>query len=203
MNSSEEKLKIIGIGGLPRSGKDMLAEMFIGEGFFGVSLGDIVRNASKIRHANQPDPISRANTTETSNWLRQTKGADFALKEALELYRAASKHKLYKGLLVWSVRAPVEVDFILKNKGHLIWVEASDKIRHDRATQNLRMGEIEISLVEFKKQEDEQWIPRPDLPSEIQMNVSYVKEKATDILENESSSLSEFRQRAHYLINQV
>lgn len=202
MNDNDTKIKIVGIGGLPRSGKDMLANKFIEAGYFGVSLGDIVRNATRIRHADKPDPISRANTTETSNWLRQQKGPDFALKEALELYKEASKSKEYRGLLAWSIRAPVEVDFIYKNNGRLIWIEASDKVRYERAMQELRHGEAIISPEEFKRQEDEQWIPNnPDLPAEIQMNVSYVKDNAREILENNSNDLEEFNEKAEALVN--
>ena len=68
MTSPENKLNIIGIGGLPRSGKDELAQIFIDAGFFGVSLGDIVRNIAKTRHSDKPDPISVNNMTETSNF---------------------------------------------------------------------------------------------------------------------------------------
>lgn len=200
MTGENKQLVIIGIGGLPRSGKDMLAEIFIGAGYFGVSLGDIVRDATRVRHADKPDPISRANTTETSNWLRENKGPDFALKEALSLYNEASKSKGYKGLLVYSVRAPVEVDFILSHHGHLVWVESSDEVRHERAIHNLRDGELPISLEEFKKQEDEQWVPQPGLSPEIQMNVQYVKEHATDYLENNSNSHDEYNRKAMALI---
>ena len=198
-----EKISIIGIGGLPRSGKDMLAEIIIGSGFYGVSLGDIVRDISRTRHADKPDPISRVNTTETSNWLRQQKGPDFALKEALEMYKKASQSNSYKGILVWSVRAPVEVDFILANNGQLIWVETSDAIRHERAMHNLREGELVISLEEFKRQENEQWKPKPELPAEIQMNVSYVKDKATLYLENNSNSINEYNKKATELLNKI
>ncbi len=196
-------LNIIGIGGLPRSGKDMLAELFIGSGYFGVSLGDIVRNISRTRHAGKPDPISLANNTETSNWLRQTKGPDFALKEALDLFTKASKNNNYKGLLVWSIRAPIEVDFIIEHNGHLIWVESTDEVRHNRANHNLRKGEAVVSLAEFKRQEDEQWVPRPDLPEDIQMNVSYVKNHANMILENNSDNLNEFKNIAQNLIKEI
>jgi len=194
---------MVGIGGLPRSGKDALAEMFLGSGYFGMSFGDLVRSFAMLRHADKPDPISVANMTETSNWLRQTRGADFALKELLSRYEKDSKKNSYKGILAWSVRAPVEVDYILKHEGHLIWVESSDEIRYKRAMQNLRQGEIEISLEEFRRKENEQWMPNPNLPEGIQMNVSYVKTKATDILENDFDNLEEFRKQAKILIDKL
>lgn len=199
----QEELKIVGIGGLPRSGKDLLAELFMQSGYFGLSLGEIVRNESRTRHADQPDPISVKNMTETSNYLRQTRGADFALVEALKLFAEAKKTKSYTGLLVWSIRAPVEVDFILSHKGHLIWLETSDEVRHQRAMNMLREGEVEISLDEFKAHEALQWVPQPDLPSEIQMNISYVKEKATDVFENNTDDMNEFKLKANKLITQL
>lgn len=203
MSNSEKQLNIVGIGGLPRSGKDELARVLIKTGFYGVSLGDIVRNVSRTRHADKPDPISVNNMTETSNFLRQTQGPDFALKQALELYREAEKDNSYKGLLVWSVRAPVEVDYVLANHGHMVWLETSDPIRHHRAMNDLREAETKISLKEFLEQEAKQWVPQADLPPEIQMNVAYVKEHATDILVNESDDLDEFHKKAIELISNL
>lgn len=196
-------IHIVGIGGLPRSGKDTLADLFIERGYFGVSFGDIVRNISRERHADAPDPISIANMTETSNHLRQEKGADFALKIALDQYHEALKNAPYKGLVVFSVRAPVEVDFILAHGGKLIWVEATDAVRYERSLKHMREGEVAVELDDFLAQEALQWQPQPDLPAEIQMNIAYVKEHATDVFENNSSTLEEFEVAAHKLVDQI
>jgi dephospho-CoA kinase len=193
-------MKIIGIGGLPRSGKDSLAELIINSGYFGVSLGDIVRNQSHVRHANEPDPISVANMTETANWLRRQKGSDFALKEAIEQFQAAGGEAKYKGLLIYSVRAPVEVDFILKNGGRLIWLATKDKVRYRRAMDNRRPGEVKISFDEFKRQEDLQWQPQPDMLLEAQMNIEYVKSKSTITLENSDNDFEKFKQTAQKVL---
>lgn len=184
--STSPKNQIIGIGGLPRSGKDSLAQYFMNAGYFGVSLGDIVRDFARVRHSDKPDPISVANMTETSNWLRSERGADFALKIAQERYEVAKKASAeLKGLVVFSVRAPAEVDYILSHGGQLVWVEASDETRHKRGMENLREGEAKISLEEFKRQEDLQRTPQPNLPAEVQMNTEYVQSKATVIFSNE------------------
>jgi dephospho-CoA kinase len=124
--------KIVGIGGMPRSGKDSLAELFIQAGYYGVSFGDIVRKFTFERHKDKPDPISVANMTETSNWLRETYGPDVVLQEALKQFRERQQAGgSYKGMVLWSLRAPVEVDFVLAHKGEMIWVEASDEVRHE------------------------------------------------------------------------
>ena len=40
--------------------------------------------------------------TETANWLRGEKGADFALKEALTSFEESGGMKQHKGLVVFS-----------------------------------------------------------------------------------------------------
>jgi dephospho-CoA kinase len=197
-----ESVKIVGIGGLPRSGKDTLAELFIEDGFYGVSFGDILREFARERHHDKPDPISVANMTETSNWLRETQGADVILKEALRQFEEKQKvGNDYKGMVLWSIRAPVEVDFILAHKGDMIWVEASDEVRHKRSLTHLRVGEAPTTLEEFKRQEALQWKPQPDVPIEVQMDLSYVKDYATHTLVNNDDNLDVFLQKSEKLIN--
>jgi dephospho-CoA kinase len=191
-----EQMKIVGIAGLPRSGKDTLAELFMEHGYFGMSLGDIVRNASRQRHADKPDPISVKNMTETANHLRTEYGPDFALKEALARFDAAKTEQNYKGLVVFSVRVPAEVDFILSHDGELIWVEASDEARHRRATLYRRKGEAKTTLQEMKAQEALQEKPQPGIPAAVQMNTGYVKERATKTIENNIDDIAVFRTQA-------
>ncbi len=194
-------VKIVGIGGLPRSGKDSLAELLIEAGYFGFSFGDFTRKNSLERHKDKPDPISVANMTETSNWLRETYGSDIILQEALKEFNekqaAGGNHK---GLVLFSVRAPVEVDWILEHSGELIWVEASDKVRHERGLKNLRKGEPVLPLEEFKRQEALQWQPQPGIPEEAQMNIAYVKSKATKTLINNGNDLEAFKNEARRIL---
>lgn len=194
-------MKIVGIGGLPRSGKDTLAELFMEAGYFGFSLGDFMRDRSRERHKDTPDPISVAHITETANWLREQHGADVALKAALKDFEEKQKAGAhYKGLVLFSVRAPVEVDWILANDGELIWVEASDEVRHMRNNKHLRPGELPVTLEEFKRQENLQAAPQPGVPVEAQMNTTYVKDHATKTLVNNSGNLADFLTAARQLI---
>jgi hypothetical protein len=197
-------MRIIGIGGLPRSGKDTLAELFIKDGYFGISFGDVVRGFSYERHKDKPDPISVENMTETSNWLRETRGADVILNEALKGYEKAQvEGGNYRGLVLWSVRAPVEVDWILAHHGALIWMESDAAVRHSRWIEHLREGEMPVSLEEFKHQEMLQWKPQPGIPEEVQMNIAYVKQKATHTLENNSDNYDDFHLKAKALIEAI
>lgn len=197
-------MKIVGIGGLPRSGKDTLADLFIEAGYYGFSFGDFTRKNSLERHNDKPDPISVENMTETSNWLRETYGPDVILQEALkEFNEEQSNGANYKGLVLYSVRAPVEVDWILAHDGELIWVEAEDTVRHVRHLKHLRPGESEISLEEFQRQEALQWKPQPGIPEDAQMNTSYVKDKATKTLINNGNNMDDFTQRAKQLVTEI
>lgn len=201
MNTLPKTKQIFGISGLPRSGKDTVADALIEHGYFGVSLGDIVRDAARVRHAEKSDPISVKNMTETSNWLRKSKGPDFALKEALRLYEAASKQQDYLGLVVYSVRAPIEVDFILGKGGEMVWIETSDEIRYERNKRAQREGEADISQEEFLAQESLQWTPQPGLPEAIQMNINYVKSHATITIMNEGDNVTQFLEHALKQLN--
>ena len=197
-------MKIVGIGGLTRSGKDSLADLFMEQGFYGVSFGDIVRRHARERHADKPDPISVANMTETSNWLREQNGADVVLKEALRLFEAEqAAGKDYRGLVLFSVRAPIEADFILEHGGELIWVEASDEVRYQRMINNMREGEAKISKEEFIRQEELQAKPLPDVPVEAQMNAPYIKQKATITFENNENDFDGFKRRAMELVERL
>jgi len=200
----DDQILIVGISGLPRSGKDYFADKLIKYGYFGVSLGDIVRDTSRERHSDTVDPISVANMTETSNWLRTNYGADFALKKALERFSTAKKvENAYKGLVVWSIRAPSEVDFILNHKGRLIWVDAPDEVRYQRYIAHLREGEVKLTLDQLIAQEDLQWHPQPGIPKDVQMDISYAKAQATDKITNDTEYPEEFDKKIDEFITKL
>lgn len=198
-----EQIKLIGIGGLPRSGKDTLAEVFMDNGFYGVSIGDIVRDEARVRHVNVPDPISIENLTETSNWLREQRGPDFALRACIDRYKEASRAKTYKGLVVFSVRMALEVDFIVAAGGDVIWVETDDDVRYERYIQHMREGEVAITKQELMAQEAKQWQPQPGIDPSIQMNIEYVKQHATACFVNNSSDMVDFQTRAVGLMHEL
>ena len=194
--TTSNKLNILGIAGLPRSGKDTVAELCMERGYFGVSFGDIFRDESRKRHADKSDPISVKHMTETSNYLRGKYGADYALQESLRRYEVAQKLKNYVGLVVFSVRAPIEVDFILEHGGDLVWIETLDEIRHKRALSHMREGEAEITLEEMKAQEALQEKPQPGIPAEVQMDIGYVREHATIVIKNNGNDVNVFLSQA-------
>jgi dephospho-CoA kinase len=188
-------MKIIGVSGRDRSGKDTVADLLIANGWFGFSGGDATRRHARKRHAGEPDPISVKNMTETSNWLRATYGPDVFLKEAVAEFEKAQKAGgQYKGLVTYSVRAPIEADFVLEHGGQLVWVESSDQVRFDRKIANLREGEAVVTLQEMLDQEALQANPQPGIPVEVQMDLNYVKSKATIVIENNGNDKKAFEE---------
>lgn len=187
-------MKIFGVGGRDRSGKDTVAEMLIDAGYFGFSFGDYAREQARKRHPNDPNPISVANMTETSNWMRGTYGPDVILKEALKAYDAATASgKKYEGVVLYSVRAPIEVDFILEKGGELVWVETNDQVRLARRLEHVRAGEQIVSMKEMLAQEALQAEPQPGTPEAAQMNLKYVQAHATKVIENNGNDINAFK----------
>ncbi|MCA9333944.1 hypothetical protein KC963_02760 [Candidatus Saccharibacteria bacterium] len=194
-------MKIIGVSGRDRSGKDTIAELLMQHGWFGYSGGDAVRRHAMERHANEPDPLSVKNMTETSNWLRTKYGPDVILREAITEYEKAQKAGgKYKGLVTFSVRAPIEADFVLEHGGELIWAEASDEVRLQRRLDNIRDGEARVTMEEMLAQEALQADPQPGIPREVQMDLNYVKSKATKVIENNGNDLREFKDKAEKML---
>lgn len=168
--------------------------MLIDAGYFGFSFGDYIRDQAQKRHADKPDPISVVNMTETSNWLREKNGADVVLKAALLAYdQAITKNGKYKGLVTYSIRAPIEADFIIKHRGELVWVEASDEVRFERRQSAHREGEARVTIDEMLAQEALQNTPQPGIPEEAQMNLNYVRDHATITIVNNGNDLDEFK----------
>lgn len=195
-------MKIIGVSGRDRSGKDTVAELLVEAGYFGFSFGDYTREQARKRHAGDPNPISVKNMTETSNWLRTQYGPDVILKEALRSYEKEIAHgKDYKGVVLYSVRAPIEADFITKKKGELVWVEASDEVRLRRRLSAHREGEAQVSLEEMLAQEALQADPQPGIPEAVQMNLNYIKKNATRVIENNGNDLAEFKTKIKEALN--
>jgi len=194
--------KIVGISGKIRSGKDTLANLMMEDGYYGVSLGEIVRDHSRTLFEKSPNPIAVENMTRTSNILRKQLGPDFLYKEAVRQFTELKDSRKYKGLLMFSVRAPIEADKIIASGGKLVWVEASDEDRYKRAMDYLREGDERISFEEFKRNEESQFKPNLELPTEIQMNLDYVKSRATNILTNDSD-LEHFNSKAQELIEEL
>ena len=119
------------------------------------------------------------------------------MREGLDDFeKAKAAGKKYQGVVIYSVRAPIEADFILNHGGQLIWIESSDEVRYKRKIDNLRQGEASLSIEEMLAQEALQTRPQPDLPRTVQMDLGYIKSKATKIITNNGNNVEAFKDEA-------
>ena len=136
--------KIIGVTGTFCSGKDTIADYLVKNGFFYLSLSDLVREECLRRNCyNGRDDLIRV-----ANELRQNHGFGILAKMALE--RIEEKEKV----VIASIRNPGEVEEFKKNINFfMINVEAPIEIRYKRVQQRGKIDD-EVNFEKFKAQED-------------------------------------------------
>lgn len=121
---------IIGVTGLPSSGKDTVAQILEKEGFKHISLSDMLREIVLAKG----EDISTENLTRHGNLIRRERGEGYLAKMALK--------KIGGDTVITSIRQPGEVDVLRQNKGfHLIAVEADEIKRWQRLKSRHREGD--------------------------------------------------------------
>ena len=170
---------ILAIAGTYCSGKDIgaeyLAERF---GLLEVSTGDMVRAVAKELHGN----IERKTLINTANNLRAERGGGVLAKLALEEYE--DKQSEFNGVVISGIRSIGETQEILRNGGHLIYVDASLEDRWQRSRKRLREGE-EQNLDQFKKNEQREL--HGDGDDETVINLLAVKDLADRQIDNKDN----------------
>jgi len=137
---------IIGVTGFYGSGKDTVISYLQQQGFFQISLSDVIRDELKERNM----PISRENEMRTGNELREKYGS------AILAYRALKKMDWDKNWAVNSIRNPVEVEVLKEKKDFiLIFVDAPIKERFKRVKERQRTGDLR-TFEDFKKAEEKE-----------------------------------------------
>lgn len=135
-------MKLIVVVGPALSGKDMVAEYLSKEhGFFHVSTGEIVRKHIKENNLGRPGRVLMQNV---ANELRAQYGTDYFIKEILE----QNEEKI----VVSGLRAPGEIDAVRIAGGKLIFCDANENIRYERAVKRNRTSD-RVSFSEFLEHE--------------------------------------------------
>lgn len=118
-------MKIIGISGLPGSGKGLVSEIATQNGAIVISMGDIIRKEAKKRGES---------TKETAQNLRKEHGqyivAELTIKEIKEILKEESD----KSIIVDGIRSPFEVDLFKENFDNFIILSvfSNRKLRFER-----------------------------------------------------------------------
>ena len=135
---------IIGIAGMPSSGKDTVAEIFEKKGYKHISLSQVLRDMAKKQGI---EPTTE-NLTEFGNSTRLKYGLGYLAKEALKEARGDT--------VITSIRQPGEVDVLRKRKDfYLIAIDATLENRWKRLSARRRLGDP-ATLDEMKSIEKRQ-----------------------------------------------
>ncbi len=136
---------IIGLTGTLGAGKGSVAEILKNKGFAYYSCSDYLRGELKKKGIEENIP----NLANLGNEIRQKYGAG-------EIPRRLLKQIKEKNVIVDSLRHPEEIKALEGTSDFtLVAVDAPIKLRYNRIKNRKRAGD-NISLKEFKKQEEEQ-----------------------------------------------
>ncbi|MBS3107934.1 AAA family ATPase [Candidatus Woesearchaeota archaeon] len=119
---------IIGITGLARSGKDLVANYFVEKyKFIKLNMSDILRDELISK---QLEP-TKVNMSNLGNEWRKKYGADIIMIRVLE------KAKSFKDIVITGIRSPEEIYFLKKNakEVHIISIESSKELRFKRKNE--------------------------------------------------------------------
>lgn len=168
---------IIGVVGLPLSGKDAFANHLVRKyGFEHLSTGDVLR---MYISAFGMGPCTREKMQKVARTLRKEKGADFLLESIKEING--------QKVVVTGLRSVAEIDY-LKNLGGLVVACISPvEKRFKRARRRKRESDL-LSFSEFSKHEEKELYSE----SEHGQNLGKVFEMADFKIEN-SGSLKSFK----------
>ena len=136
-------MQVMGISGLPGSGKSLVSEIAIKRGAVIVSMGDIIREEAKKRGES---------TKETAQKLREEFGQYIVSELTIKKVKKLQEEDPESKIIVEGIRSPHEVDMFKENFEDFIILSifANPSLRFERL--KLRMREDDSTdYAEFKK----------------------------------------------------
>ena len=133
-------MKIIGICGQPASGKDTVAEFFVGKGYKHISLGDTLREEMGSRGL----PVDRATMSQFAADAKKTRGMGYLAELAIS--------RITGNAIISGIRGTAEVELFRRQFGPafiLLFVDAPLQVRYERSRKRNRPGD-NISFEEFQ-----------------------------------------------------
>ena len=129
-------MEVMGISGLPGSGKSLVSEIAAKKGAAVVSMGDIIREEAKKRGES---------SKETATNLRKEHGKYIVAKLTIEKIKKMIEDKLATTIIVEGIRSPFEVNMFKENFDDFIILSifANPAIRFKRLQQRNREDDSE------------------------------------------------------------
>ena len=137
-------MQVMGVSGLPGSGKSLVSDIASERGAVIVSMGDIVREEAKKRGES---------SKETAKNLRAEHGKYIVSELTVKKIKQLQKEGI-KTILVDGIRSPPEVDMFKENFDNFIIVSvfANPQIRFERLKNRMREDDSN-DYSEFKKRD--------------------------------------------------
>jgi len=143
-------MKVIGVSGLPGSGKSLISNLSKKYGVYVIRMGDIVREEAEKR--NEDSGATAIN-------LRKEHGqyvlAKFTIKKIRKLFKSNRNYKKELVFLVEGIRSPYEVKMFKKNFKNFVLVSifSSPKTRFNRLKQRNRSDDSS-HFKDFQKRDE-------------------------------------------------
>lgn len=124
-------MEVIGISGLPGSGKSLVSEIATEKGGVVVSMGDIIREEAKKRGES---------TKQTATNLRKEHGKYIVAQLTVEKIKQMIEDKIATTIIVEGIRSPFEVNMFKENFDNFIILSifANPDLRFKRLQQRNR-----------------------------------------------------------------
>ena len=138
-------MNIVGISGLPGSGKSLVSEVGIKKGAIIVSMGDIIRDEAKKRGET---------TKEVSKKLRKEFGNFIVAELTIKKIKKLQKDHPNKSIIIEGIRSHFEVEMFKENFDNFIILSifANPNLRFHRLQKRMREDDSK-NYEEFKKRD--------------------------------------------------
>ena len=187
-------MEVMGISGLPGSGKSLVSEIAAKKGAAVVSMGDIIREEAKKRGES---------SKETATNLRKEHGKYIVAKLTIEKIKKMIEDKLATTIIVEGIRSPFEVNMFKENFDDFIILSifANPAIRFKRLQQRNREDDSE-NYEDFLKRD------QMELDFGIGTVISLsdkiiINEKDLESYEKEKASLEKEEDECHKQLEQA
>ena len=139
-------MQVMGISGMPGSGKSIVSDMATEKGALIVSMGDIVREEAKKRGES---------SKETAKNLRAEHGQYIVAELTIKKIKKLQDEGNEKLIIVEGIRSPHEVEMFKENFDNFIILSVftNPKIRFERLKLRMREDDSQ-DYAEFKKRDD-------------------------------------------------